>query len=193
MESAHKGATQVQLKGGANRVFPPKPRFLVNRVRVSRPSDTDNFSSSMDSFDEVPASKGVDSGTTIMAVAFDGGVVMGADSRTSTGSYVANRVSDKITALHDRIFVCRSGSAAGRGLMQHPVYFSASTTQFPNADTQALTDYVRRFVSEHSIEKGRLPTVRAASKLFRSLAYENKDRLMAGTVVGISAAALHCS
>jgi hypothetical protein len=89
------------------------------------------------SFDDVPASKGVDSGvseagcgwlglepatcdsspaasqTTIMAVAFDGGVIMGADSRTSTGSYVANRVSDKITQLHDRIYVCRSGSAAG--------------------------------------------------------------------------------
>ncbi|RYY70816.1 hypothetical protein EON63_22210 [archaeon] len=31
-----------------------------------------------------------------MAVVFDGGVVMGADSRTSTGSYVANRVSDKV-------------------------------------------------------------------------------------------------
>ena len=50
--------------------------------------------------------------TTIIAVSFDGGVVMGADSRTSTGSYVANRVSDKITAIHDRIYVCRSGSAA---------------------------------------------------------------------------------
>ena len=31
-----------------------------------------------------------------MAVTFDGGVVLGADSRTSTGSYVANRVSDKV-------------------------------------------------------------------------------------------------
>jgi 20S proteasome subunit beta 1 len=47
-----------------------------------------------------------------MAVAFDGGVVLGADSRTSTGAYVANRVSDKITAVHDRVYVCRSGSAA---------------------------------------------------------------------------------
>ena len=55
---------------------------------------------------------GVDSGTTIMAVAYAGGVVLGADSRTSTGNYVANRVSDKITAIHDRIYVCRSGSAA---------------------------------------------------------------------------------
>ena len=38
-----------------------------------------------------------------MAVAYDGGVVLGADSRTSSGSYVANRVSDKITQLTDRV------------------------------------------------------------------------------------------
>lgn len=35
--------------------------------------------------------------TTIIGVEFNGGVVLGADSRTTTGSYVANRVSDKIT------------------------------------------------------------------------------------------------
>ena len=46
--------------------------------------------------------------TTIMAAAFDGGVVMGADSRTSTGSYVANRTTDKITPLAERIYICRS-------------------------------------------------------------------------------------
>lgn len=51
-------------------------------------------------------------GTTIMAVKYDGGVVLGADSRTSTGTYVANRVSDKLTKLHDKIYCCRSGSAA---------------------------------------------------------------------------------
>lgn len=63
-----------------------------------------------------------------MAVQYDGGVIMGADSRTSTGTYVANRVSDKITALHDQIYACRSGSAA---------------------DTQAITDYVRYFLASH--------------------------------------------
>ena len=47
-----------------------------------------------------------------MAVAFEGGVILGADSRTSTGTYVANRVSDKLTPLHDYIYCCRSGSAA---------------------------------------------------------------------------------
>ena len=66
----------------------------------------------MDTLHPDDLSGGVDSGTTIMAVCFNGGVVLGADSRTSTGSYVANRVSDKITAVHDKVYVCRSGSAA---------------------------------------------------------------------------------
>lgn len=110
----------------------------------------------------IGASAGVDSGTTIMAMVYDGGVVMGADSRTSTGSYVANRVSDKITAIHDRIYVCRSGSAA---------------------DTQAISDYVRRFLMEHAMDKGKAPTVQVASKLFRGICYENKDRLLAGIIV----------
>merc|ERR1719469_1445953 len=39
----------------------------------------------------------VDMGTSIMAVAYDGGVIVGADSRTSTGVYVSNRVSDYVT------------------------------------------------------------------------------------------------
>ena len=68
-----------------------------------------------------------------MAVQYDGGVIMGADSRTSTGTYVANRVSDKITSLHDHIYACRSGSAA---------------------DTQAITDYVRYFLSSHRWANG---------------------------------------
>ena len=45
-----------------------------------------------------------------MAVQYDGGVLLGADSRTSTGNYVANRVSDKISALCDNVYMCRSGS-----------------------------------------------------------------------------------
>ena len=67
--------------------------------------------------------------TSIIAVEFDGGVVLGADSRTSTGIYVANRVSDKLTQVHDRIYCCRSGSAA---------------------DTQAVSDYARRYLTDYA-------------------------------------------
>lgn len=104
----------------------------------------------------------VNLGTSIMAVAYDGGVVLGADSRTSTGTYVANRVSDKLTPIHDRVYCCRSGSAA---------------------DTQALSDYVRHFVASHAVECDGLPKVKAVGNLFRSLCYGNKDRLMAGIIV----------
>lgn len=100
-------------------------------------------------------------GTTIMAVTYNGGVVMGADSRTSTGSYVANRVSDKLTPVHEKIYVCRSGSAA---------------------DTQAVADIVRYYLDVHSIEAGRLPTVKTAAHLFREIVYTNKNRLLAGII-----------
>ena len=47
-----------------------------------------------------------------MAVEFDGGVVIGADSRTTSGAYIPNRVTDKLTKVTDLIYCCRSGSAA---------------------------------------------------------------------------------
>lgn len=102
-------------------------------------------------------------GTTIMAVSFAGGVVMGADSRTSTGSYVANRVSDKISPVHDFIYCCRSGSAA---------------------DTQAVSDIVRYYLDAHAIELGHSPLVKTAASLFQDICYQNKDRLLAGIIIG---------
>lgn len=59
-----------------------------------------------------------------MAICLKDCVVMGADSRSSAGMhllfvsfyflgmYVANRVANKIEQIDDRIFMCRSGSAA---------------------------------------------------------------------------------
>ena len=55
--------------------------------------------------------------TTIMAVTFDGGVVLGADSRTSTGNYIANRVTDKLTQLTDNVRLI-SISSEECGLLQ---------------------------------------------------------------------------
>lgn len=66
--------------------------------------------------------------TSIMAAEFDGGVVIGADSRTTTGAYIANRVTDKLTRVTDHIYCCRSGSAA---------------------DTQAIADIVSYHLGFH--------------------------------------------
>ena len=97
-----------------------------------------------------------------MAVEFNGGVMLAADSRTSTGDYVANRVSRKISRLHERIFVLRSGSAA---------------------DTQALTAMVRHYLGQHSVELDTLPSVNTAANLFKLIAYNNKDNLTAGLII----------
>jgi 20S proteasome subunit beta 1 len=64
----------------------------------------------------------VSAGTSLVVLPCVGGVVLGADSRVSTGTYVANRTSDKIAQLSKHIFCARSGSAA---------------------DTQAVADIVK--------------------------------------------------
>ncbi|KAM3235813.1 Proteasome subunit beta type-6 [Capsicum annuum] len=102
-------------------------------------------------------------GTTIIGVTYNGGVVLGADSRTSTGMYVANRASDKITQLTDNVYVCRSGSAA---------------------DSQIVSDYVRYFLHQHTIQLGQPATVKVAANLARLLSYNNKDMLQTGLIVG---------
>ncbi|KAL7751689.1 Proteasome subunit beta type-1 [Sorochytrium milnesiophthora] len=104
----------------------------------------------------------VNLGTTIMAVEFDGGVVIGADTRTTTGSYIANRVTDKLTPVHDHIYCCRSGSAA---------------------DTQAVADIVQYYCQMYSVQQGEPPSVRTAAAMFQELCYQNKDNLMAGIIV----------
>lgn len=53
---------------------------------------------------------------------YDGGVVVGTDSRTSAGSFISSRATNKITPITDHLAVCRSGSAA---------------------DTQAIADIVK--------------------------------------------------
>ncbi|XP_073043879.1 proteasome subunit beta type-6 [Primulina eburnea] len=102
-------------------------------------------------------------GTTIIGVTYNGGVVLGADSRTSTGMYVANRASDKITQLTDNVYLCRSGSAA---------------------DSQIVSDYVRHFLHQHTIQLGQPSTVKVAANLIRLFSYNNKDMLQTGLIVG---------
>ncbi|KAJ2234014.1 Proteasome subunit beta type-1 [Coemansia sp. RSA 485] len=105
----------------------------------------------------------VSMGTTIMAVEFDGGVVVGADSRTTMGPYVVNRVTDKLTKVHDNIYCCRSGSAA---------------------DTQAIADIVKYYLDMYCSQHGVAPTVKIAATLFQEICYQNRSQLMAGIIVG---------
>ncbi|KAM3300394.1 hypothetical protein ACQJBY_041417 [Aegilops geniculata] len=52
------------------------------------------------------------------------------------------------------------------------------------ADTQIISDYVRYFLHQHTIQLGQPATVKVASNLVRLLAYQNKSMLQAGMIVG---------
>ncbi|KAM7212241.1 Nucleophile aminohydrolase [Rhypophila decipiens] len=97
-----------------------------------------------------------------MAITFKDGVILGADSRTTTGAYIANRVTDKLTRVHDTIWCCRSGSAA---------------------DTQAVADIVQYQLGLFSMQSGKPPTTQTAASIFQEICYANKDRLSAGLII----------
>ncbi|RMD44342.1 hypothetical protein DV735_g863, partial [Chaetothyriales sp. CBS 134920] len=104
----------------------------------------------------------VNLGTSIMAINFKDGVILGADSRTTTGAYIANRVTDKLTQVHDTIWCCRSGSAA---------------------DTQAVADIVDNQLGLYDMLNNEKPTTHTAAALFQELCYANKDMLKAGIII----------
>ncbi|VDK37227.1 unnamed protein product [Gongylonema pulchrum] len=93
---------------------------------------------------------------------FDGGVVVGTDSRTSSGSYIASRATDKITPVTDRLVVCRSGSAA---------------------DTQAIADIVKYYIEVYSIIEEEDVGVERSAQIFRNFLYKYRDSLSASVLV----------
>ncbi|CAK9295816.1 unnamed protein product [Gordionus sp. m RMFG-2023] len=101
-------------------------------------------------------------GTTLIALKYADGVVVGADSRTSSGSYIVNRVSDKLTRITDRIYCCRSGSAA---------------------DTQALADAAAYELDFLRHNLGCPVTVDMAANVLKNMAYNYRDQLTVGLIV----------
>lgn len=123
-------------------------------------------------------------GTTVVAVAYDGGVVLGADSRVSTGTYVSNRASDKLTPLSDFVWLLRSGSAADTqavadygkillhydaSLLLHILYTARRDKYMPFA--------VRWFTHQHALELVGEPSVKTVASLVKSVSNASLNRL----------------
>lgn len=107
-------------------------------------------------------SEEVKTGTTIIAIEFSGGVVLGSDSRVSAGESVVNRVMNKLSPLHDKIYCALSGSAA---------------------DAQTIAEIVNYQLDVHSIEIGEDPQVRSAATLVKNISYKYKEELSAHLIV----------
>uniref|UniRef100_G1SGW4 Proteasome subunit beta n=2 Tax=Oryctolagus cuniculus TaxID=9986 RepID=G1SGW4_RABIT len=111
---------------------------------------------------DLPWAGEVHTGTTIMAVEFDGGVVVGSDSRVSAGQAVVNRVFDKLSPLHQRIYCALSGSAA---------------------DAQAIADMAAYQLELHGLELEEPPLVLAAANVVRNITYKYREDLSAHLMV----------
>lgn len=100
-------------------------------------------------------------GTTIMAIKYTDGVIVGADCRTSMGTYVSSRYTDKITKITDNIYCCRSGSAA---------------------DTQIIANYVSEIVQNFSFTDKEVPSVKKAAMIAKNIIYKYPS-LLAGLII----------
>ena len=93
---------------------------------------------------------------------YNGGVMLAADSRTSSGIYVANRVADKIWPISKNIFALKSGSAA---------------------DTQFLLQTTKNYIAQFAVDYEDKPPVKVAARILQQYQYEYKDYLSANIIL----------
>lgn len=100
-------------------------------------------------------------GTTILAIKTKDTVIIGADSRTSTGRFVYCGYSNKLTPLSDTIYCLRSGSAA---------------------DTRVIADYISINLKSQQYLYDTKPTVQMAAKYCQDIIYKY-PQLLAGMII----------
>ncbi|KRZ78932.1 Protein RFT1 -like protein [Trichinella papuae] len=104
----------------------------------------------------------ISDGTTLVACEFEHGVMIAADTRTSSGTLVVSRVSNKISPLSEYICCMRSGSSA---------------------DTQAVADIAKYQISVYEMEHKCSIPVSIAAEIFRSICYRYRNDITAGIIV----------
>lgn len=102
-------------------------------------------------------------GTTIAGVVFNGGVVLGADTRATSGPIVFEKTCEKIHYIADNIFCCGAGTAA---------------------DTEHTTALIASQLKLHSLATRRDPRVATALALLKSRLFRHQGHIGAACVLG---------
>jgi len=100
-------------------------------------------------------------GTTLLAMRYNEGVIVAADSQTSSNHIILNRAADKISMITNYIVCLRSGSSS---------------------DTQSIIDLVRNIVLKEQLQKQELIEVRVVAQIIRNICYERKSFLNCGLI-----------
>lgn len=102
-------------------------------------------------------------GTTIVGLIFQDGVVLGADTRATEGPIVADKNCEKIHYIAPNIFCCGAGTAA---------------------DTEAVTDMISSQLQLHRYATGRESRVVTALNLLKSHLFSYQGHVSAALVLG---------
>lgn len=102
-------------------------------------------------------------GTTIAGVVFSGGVILGADTRATSGPTVFEKNCQKIHYIADSIMCCGAGTAA---------------------DTDATTQLISSQLALHSLATRRAPRVATALNMLKQMLFRYQGHISAALVLG---------
>ncbi|WCJ38594.1 Proteasome subunit beta type-7 [Euphorbia peplus] len=102
-------------------------------------------------------------GTTIVGLIFQDGVILGADTRATAGPIVCDKNCEKIHYMAPNIYCCGAGTAA---------------------DTEAVTDMVSSQLQLHRYHTGRESRVVTALTLLKSHLFNYQGHVQAALVLG---------
>ncbi|PVU87565.1 hypothetical protein BB561_006287 [Smittium simulii] len=107
--------------------------------------------------------KATKTGTTIVGLVYKDGVVLGADTRATAGSIVADKNCAKIHYMAPNIYCCGAGTAA---------------------DTEYTTNMVSSQLTLHSMNNGRESRVVTAMTLLKQYLFQYQGHVSAALVLG---------
>ncbi|KAL0212035.1 hypothetical protein RCL1_005661 [Eukaryota sp. TZLM3-RCL] len=111
----------------------------------------------------IPKLPAVKTGTTIVGVLFDKGVVLAADTRASAGPIVADKYCQKVHYLAPNMRCCGAGTAA---------------------DCDKITELGAAVLTKHSLDTNRPARVVSAVTFFRQRLWQHMGYLGAALIVG---------
>lgn len=111
----------------------------------------------------MPQPKSISTGTTIVALKFNGGIVIGADSRATSGNVVADKACLKLHPVSGSIFMAGAGTAA---------------------DLDQVGRMLHASVSLLELNTGRKPRVAAASRIAKQHLFRHQGHIGAYVLLG---------
>jgi len=112
---------------------------------------------------DIPAPKLQKTGTTLAGCTFEGGVVMGADTRATSGETIAEKRCFKVHKITDNIYCCGSGTSA---------------------DCDQVTTMTSHNMELHKLNTGRQPRVTTACRQLAQHLFNYQGHVSAGLILG---------